>query len=227
MTTSWIDLRLELDRVNRQMKIALDKGEDKYLNEVGRHFHLGMVGGSGRNTRKLNKRRERALDRSLDAARTVTELHNRQQALERQLASLEEGRADAREAARLAVLELVKALKPGDPVMDSAYGECTVVRVNQKTLTIRSAAGTQEPRPFSLLAPKTLPEGYKMPKLPSHSPYKVGAQALFYFEGNGSRIGTITAVQPVEGKFRDSWLYTIESDEETLDVPHLHIRYAE
>lgn len=39
----------------------------------------------------------------------------------------------------------------GDTVLDSAYGKCTVVRVNKKTLTIRTASGYQEARPFSLI----------------------------------------------------------------------------
>lgn len=54
-------LKVMLARVEKEYQIICSTG-----NEITKHFHLGMVGGSGKNVQKLNKKRETQLDKELD-----------------------------------------------------------------------------------------------------------------------------------------------------------------
>ena len=74
----------------------LNGSEDQHLAGVAKHFHLGMVGGSGRNTHKLNQRRERAMDKSIAVAKEVTELYKELNTIEAKIKDLQDGGPEKR-----------------------------------------------------------------------------------------------------------------------------------
>lgn len=123
------------------------------VDPVGDAFHLGRVGGSGdrRTMARLNRHRERALERTIDVARALAPLYREHGDLRRRIADIESGRVERRERAKAASTERVRTARVGDRVLDSAYGVATVVRVNRKTLTIETASGYREARPYSLI----------------------------------------------------------------------------
>lgn len=69
---------------SRLAKINQKSGTEKYLEEVAKHFHLGMVGGSGKNNRKLDQKRGAAADKAIDRAVESTELVREIEYLKRQ-----------------------------------------------------------------------------------------------------------------------------------------------
>ena len=70
---------------SRLAKINQKSGTEKYLEEVAKHFHLGMVGGSGKNNRKLDQKRGAAVDKAIDRAVESTELVKEIEFLKRQV----------------------------------------------------------------------------------------------------------------------------------------------
>lgn len=46
-------------------------------DDLSQHFHLGTVGGSGRNVRKLDQRRERDLERTIERTKVLEHLRGR------------------------------------------------------------------------------------------------------------------------------------------------------
>lgn len=68
----------------QQLQQRLDKAESKYnrlvaktypTDRVSEFFHLGTVGGSGSPVQKLNRQREKDLDRRIDDAKEMIRLH--------------------------------------------------------------------------------------------------------------------------------------------------------
>lgn len=120
---------------------------------VGDSFHLGRVGGSGdrRTLARLNRLRATALDRILDTAIELEPLYRERDRLRRQIEDVESGRAERRARARAEREERVRGARVGDVVLDSAFGEVRVVRVNRKTLTIETPSGYREARPYALI----------------------------------------------------------------------------
>lgn len=126
---------------------------DSSLDDLQKHFHLGMVGGSGsaRNLARLNTRRARSMDKSIDHAKAYVELMRERESLERQIKHIESGAAERDRTTREEIEHRLRDCKPGDKVIDSAYGVVTVVRANNKSLTIVCDSGYKEARPFSLI----------------------------------------------------------------------------
>ena len=146
--TTLHDLRAQLlsvqDRIDR---LEARRPDD----DITQHFHLGTVGGSGRPVKALNKRRERDRERMMDIAREVVPLYRERDRLKLLIHAHESGRVERRAKALADAMARVRDAKVGDHVIDSAFGAVTVVRVNQKTLTIETESGYREARPFSLI----------------------------------------------------------------------------
>lgn len=85
-----------LERQLESAKRQLAKLESKRYpgDELVEHFHMGLVGGSGRPARALNKKKEKALDRIIDDAKASIKLHERIAELERKIKSF--GKAQMR-----------------------------------------------------------------------------------------------------------------------------------
>lgn len=136
-----------------QQKLDKLNETDSYLNEVSKHFHLGMVGGSGnrKNIDKLNQRRERSIDKSIEQAKVFTKLYEDKRFILKQIEYIESGRREKYENIKQIMKDQVLNAQIGDIVIDSSYGEATVIRVNKKTLTIQTPSGYKEARPFDLI----------------------------------------------------------------------------
>lgn len=144
---------------SRLAKINQKSGTEKYLEEVAKHFHLGMVGGSGKNNRKLDQKRGAAVDKAIDRAVESTELVKEIEYLKRQVDYIESGRKERADNLKQAAKEglHLKDIKVGDTLMDSIYGEVVCVRVNKKTLTVQTKSGYKEARPFDFLHKRRTP----------------------------------------------------------------------
>lgn len=107
-------------------------------DRVSASFHLGMVGGSGRNTQKLNKKREAALDKTIERAKILTKLYGQERALQFQIKDIEEDGPEKREAIKQRVtkakVEYWKGLKAGDKVALLTGNEITIVKKNKKSI---------------------------------------------------------------------------------------------
>jgi|GEM_PF-6342526 len=118
-----------------------------------------MVGGSGKNNRKLDQKRGAAVDKAIDRAVESTELVKEIEYLKRQVDYIESGRKERADNLKQAAKEglHLKDIKVGDTLMDSVYGEVVCVRVNKKTLTVQTKSGYKEARPFDFLHKRRTP----------------------------------------------------------------------
>jgi len=94
----WITRKLEAAR----RRLARLERKRYPGDELREHFHLGMVGGSGRQSARLNRRKERAFDRFLDDNRTKIDLRARITAWESEIEAIQAGRRAQEQAERLA-----------------------------------------------------------------------------------------------------------------------------
>lgn len=145
------DLRDRLLSV--EAKIERIEARQPAPDPLGDSFHLGRVGGSGnpRTLAKLNRQRARSLDRTIDAAVELGPLYRERERLARLIEDEESGRAERKRQAKADRAARVRAAKVGDTVIDSAFGEAKVIRVNRKSLTIQTPSGYREARAFSLI----------------------------------------------------------------------------
>ena len=91
---------------------------NEYTSQVARYFHLGMVGGSGRNTSKLNQRRGNELDKTIERAKILCPLYAKRDTLSNQIEDIESGKSAIKEdnaiTLRIKKAEYWKGLKAGD-----------------------------------------------------------------------------------------------------------------
>lgn len=146
-------LKDTLARVEAQIAKLERQQRDPYLDRLAEHFHLGIVGGSGRRMGSLNQRRAASLDKAIEIARELEPLYRERRTLQRRIAHIESGKRDLEQRAAQEIERRLRESKPGDQVMDSDFGLVTVIRVNRKTVTIETGSGYREARPYSLLAP--------------------------------------------------------------------------
>jgi hypothetical protein len=78
-------------KLTKQLARLNAKQFDGYSAEVAKHFHLGMVGGSGKAVRGYNKRRERSLDATISRAKTINHLQRRLDEVSGELKAIENG----------------------------------------------------------------------------------------------------------------------------------------
>jgi hypothetical protein len=149
--------RLQARLQEVQTKISqLEQGSrDPYLDDLSKHFHLGRVGGSGHGTHRLNARRDRSLDKTIDTAIKLTPLYREATRLEAAISEITSGarkrkreRESKRQAFLLEAQGRVRQTKKGDYVFDQTYGRVEVLARNQKSLSIRTPGGRREARKF-------------------------------------------------------------------------------
>lgn len=141
-------LQRELADVERRLARLIEQQERP--DEITRYFHLGRVGGSGRNVRALNKRREQALDRDIDTAVTVVKLTELRDSLRARIEAYET--RPMREAAEAEASRRIEAAVREAGVgctVQSPYGPVRVVRINAKSATIQTASGYREALPWA------------------------------------------------------------------------------
>lgn len=149
---------MELSEMKSRLAIVEGKlsrldGVDSHLDQVQKYFHLGMVGGSGNrhNITRLNSRRERSIDKSIEQAKVYMALARERDDLRKRIEYIESGRKDRADNFKKIMRDRIRNAKVGDTVIDSAFGEVKVARVNQKTLTIETESGYREARSFDLI----------------------------------------------------------------------------
>lgn len=107
-------------------------------------FHLGMVGGSGHQVAKLNKRREQEVERLMDAAKELEPLYNERARLLARIDAVKTGqraKERAEEARKASIQEEARTLKAGDLVYAGLFGWREVIRANKKSITVRMSYG--------------------------------------------------------------------------------------
>lgn len=88
--------QIQVARLQEQLKYIqerLDRLLPQHDDGLSTHFHLGMVGGSGRNVRRLNRRRGRALERHITRSVGAAPLILKKQRIEQEIAFLSSGQA--------------------------------------------------------------------------------------------------------------------------------------
>lgn len=132
-----LPLKIELAEVLKKIESLERQQNGGYTSQVARSFHLGMVGGSGRNTHSLNKRRGAELDRTIDRAVILCDLYKKRNSLQTRIEYIESGKRDADEKKKANGLVLLaeywKGLKAGD-LIDIGNGKTLITKKNTKSL---------------------------------------------------------------------------------------------
>ena len=121
-----------------QNRIKRLEGVQDITNRLATSFHLGMVGGSGRNTRKLNKKKEAALDKTIDRAKLLTQLYEQERSMQYQIKDLQENGPEKRDTYRKRMAQLRadywKNLKAGDTITLYTGNQIKITKKNLKSL---------------------------------------------------------------------------------------------
>ena len=129
-------LQKELQAVQHQIRKL--EGVRDITDRVASSFHLGMVGSSGRNTAKLNRKREAALDKAIERAQILTKLYARERSLLVRIGDFENDGPAKRAANKQRNLEIKaeywRNLKPGDIVTLYTGNQITVQKKNRKSI---------------------------------------------------------------------------------------------
>lgn len=136
-------IEARLARIEKRIR-ELEAKEEAQWNGLAHYFPIGT--GYGRRPGW-----QKRFDRSIDRATKLTDLYRERDHLRSVIRGAE--RATRYAEARRSIEERLRSCKPGDKLLDAIYGVVTVVRVNRKTITIRTESGYQEARPFSMLTP--------------------------------------------------------------------------
>ncbi|MGE9312858.1 hypothetical protein ACLOAU_14515 [Niabella sp. CJ426] len=114
------------------------EGTKYYTDKVANSFYLGMVGGSGRNTTRLNRRRESELDKTIQNAKIWCELYNESNRLKAQIADIENNgpqkRAELAKARNEMLVKYWASLTVGDTVYLWTGNEVTITKKNRKSI---------------------------------------------------------------------------------------------
>lgn len=148
MTTRDITrIKRELKAVENQLSRLL--GQQHQPDPLSEHFYLGMVGGSGKPVRALNKRREQALDRTIDRATEIVRLTRRRDDLRARIKGIENRPVhEAIEAEATRRIEAAVREAGVGCTVQSPFGPVRVVRINARSATIETASGYREALPW-------------------------------------------------------------------------------
>jgi hypothetical protein len=113
-----IELKAKLTSINSRIEKLEREQNGGYTSQMTKSFHLGMAGGSGRNVRSLNMKRERELDKTIRIANILVPLYRQKSGIEKHIEDIESGKRDKKEAnaadIRIKKAEFWRNLKPGD-----------------------------------------------------------------------------------------------------------------
>lgn len=115
-----LEMHIDLKDIENKIEGLERQQNGGYTSEVAKYFHLGMVGGSGKNVRGLNKRRGQELDRTIDRAVILCDLYKKRDGLKASIDYIESGKRDAdlkkKEDNNYIMAEWWKSLKVGDDI---------------------------------------------------------------------------------------------------------------
>jgi len=132
-------MQSELIQIESRIKTLEAADNNSYTAQVAKSFHLGMVGGSGRNTYRLNKRRESELSRTMDRAKILVELYGKRDDLKTKIEYIQSGKRDAAKAKEQSRDELRaeywRGLKAGDELnIGNSNGNPVILKKSQKSV---------------------------------------------------------------------------------------------
>lgn len=132
------ELKIELSIVQQQIKRL--QPHDAILDNMP-----ARIGGSGKYTSYFNKRREAYLERTIEAAKKLVPLYEKEKNLQKQIEDIESGAAEKRELTihqkRMAKAEYWRNIKAGDLVALPLGNTITVVKKNR--LSIETEMGNK------------------------------------------------------------------------------------
>lgn len=133
-----LPLKIELSEVNKKIERMEASQNGGYTAQVAKSFHLGMVGGSGRNTHRLNQRRAYELDKTIDRAKELVALYGKRNGLEAKIKYIESGQreidAQKKEDTARFMAEYWKWLKVGDQIDIGGNSPALITKKNAKSL---------------------------------------------------------------------------------------------
>lgn len=148
----------ETKRLERQLT-ELDKRIERLRASIApdptsEHFVGGRVGGSGNPARlaRLNRQRERQLDKHIDTSVELTQLIRDREHVQAQIDAVNARptRALARDEYARRAEAAVRAAGVGCKV-ESMFGVVEVVRINPRSATVRTKSGNRERLPWTLV----------------------------------------------------------------------------
>lgn len=137
--------QLESDLIIVEAQIKRVTPQDAYLDAVSRSFPYG-VGGSGKNNYRLNKRKERYLDKTIEAAKVLTKLYEKRDNLTKRIEDLKSGKAAKQEenviTRRIAKVAIWRALKAGDELPIGNSNGNPIIKTKNR-LSVITTGGTK------------------------------------------------------------------------------------
>lgn len=130
-------MKLELNEVLKKIESLERQQNGGYTAQVAKSFHLGMVGGSGRNIHRLNQRRANELDRTIDRAKILVGLYKLRNALESKIKYIESGQREIDQQKKQSQTELRaeywRRLKVGDKLIIGGNTDPIITKKNAKS----------------------------------------------------------------------------------------------
>lgn len=128
-----------LEKVNNQID-NLNKKQG-YGSDLTKHFHLGMVGGSGKNVQKLNEQRANSLDKTIDNAVKLVKLYKERDEIakekERKETGYYEKQAEIQKRKEQKLIQYWLNLKVGDEIY-LGNNKFTIKKKNPKSLVLNT-----------------------------------------------------------------------------------------
>lgn len=132
-----VSMRIDLRDIENKIASLERQQNGGYTAEVAKSFHLGMVGGSGRNTARLNRIRGNELDRTIDRAVILTGLYKKLDELQRNIDYIETGKRERDISKKQTQAELRaqywKNLKVGDTLIIGGNTDPVITKKNFKS----------------------------------------------------------------------------------------------
>lgn len=134
---------MQLEKLKQRLEIVTSRiqkleGTKYYTDSVANSFYLGMVGGSGKNTARLNRRRENEINKTVQNAVLCVALYKERNKLQIDIADLENNgpakRAEIRTAKNALMAQYWQNLKVGDTVYLWTGNEATITKKNKKSI---------------------------------------------------------------------------------------------
>lgn len=128
----------DLTNIENKIKILEKNQVGGYTSRVASSFYLGMVGGSGKNIHKLNRRRGKELDKTIDNAIILVGLYKQRDELKSKIHYIESGKRDAdllkKQNNNKLMAEYWKSIKVGDLIDVGGNDRILVTKKNNKSL---------------------------------------------------------------------------------------------
>lgn len=136
-----LPLKIELNEVLKKIE-PLERAQNSgYTSDLANAFPFGMVGGSGKNVHRLNKRKENELNKTIDRAVILCDLYKKRDYLKQCIEYIESGKRDEDEKKKqdknFMLSEYWKGLKAGD-FINIGNNKVKIIKKNTKSIETES-----------------------------------------------------------------------------------------